>query len=171
MATKNDDTTGREARPAQSRGGSRFASQPEAPRARTGIGHGQDVRQGTQGIEGARGAPRPGRRQAALRGRTDAAHAPAAEARIHEPVPGRESARAARCAQRSRGNEVTNESLVAAGLIRKNKGPAKVLNNGELTRAVTRARHQGERFRARFDRRGGRPCRRVKWRNRIQQKR
>ena len=35
------------------------------------------------------------------------------------------------------GTEVTIESLVAAGLIRKNKGPAKVLNNGELTRAVT----------------------------------
>jgi large subunit ribosomal protein L15 len=35
------------------------------------------------------------------------------------------------------GTEVTNESLVAAGLIRKNKGPAKVLNNVELTRAVT----------------------------------
>jgi large subunit ribosomal protein L15 len=35
------------------------------------------------------------------------------------------------------GTEVTHESLVTAGLIRKNKGPAKVLNNGELTRAVT----------------------------------
>ncbi|HSU94177.1 MAG TPA: 50S ribosomal protein L15 [Gemmatimonadaceae bacterium] len=35
------------------------------------------------------------------------------------------------------GTEVTNESLLAAGLIRRNKGPAKVLNNGELTRAVT----------------------------------
>jgi large subunit ribosomal protein L15 len=35
------------------------------------------------------------------------------------------------------GTEVTNESLLAAGLIRKRKGPAKVLNNGELTRAVT----------------------------------
>jgi large subunit ribosomal protein L15 len=35
------------------------------------------------------------------------------------------------------GTEVTNETLAAAGLIRKNKGPAKVLNNGELTRAVT----------------------------------
>jgi len=35
------------------------------------------------------------------------------------------------------GTEVTQESLVAAGLIRRNKGPAKVLNNGELTRAVT----------------------------------
>jgi large subunit ribosomal protein L15 len=35
------------------------------------------------------------------------------------------------------GTEVTQESLVAAGLIRRNKGPAKVLNSGELTRAVT----------------------------------
>ena len=35
------------------------------------------------------------------------------------------------------GTEVTQESLLAAGLIRKNKGPAKVLNNGELTRAIT----------------------------------
>ena len=33
--------------------------------------------------------------------------------------------------------EVTTESLMQAGLIRKNKGPAKVLNSGELTRAVT----------------------------------
>jgi len=33
--------------------------------------------------------------------------------------------------------EVTTESLAQAGLIRKNKGPAKVLNSGELTRAVT----------------------------------
>ena len=32
---------------------------------------------------------------------------------------------------------MTAETLVAAGLIRKNKGPAKVLDNGELTRAVT----------------------------------
>ena len=35
------------------------------------------------------------------------------------------------------GTEVTTESLTAAGLIRKNKGPAKVLASGELTRAVT----------------------------------
>src|SRR3569623_1600786 len=35
------------------------------------------------------------------------------------------------------GTEVTQESLVAAWLIRKNMGPANVLNNGELTRAVT----------------------------------
>ena len=33
--------------------------------------------------------------------------------------------------------DVTTESLTQAGLIRKNKGPAKVLNSGELTRAVT----------------------------------
>ncbi|MEO8880577.1 MAG: 50S ribosomal protein L15, partial [Gemmatimonadaceae bacterium] len=35
------------------------------------------------------------------------------------------------------GAEVTAESLAAAGLIRRKKGPAKVLNSGELTRAVT----------------------------------
>ena len=35
------------------------------------------------------------------------------------------------------GSEVTTESLMQAGLIRKNKGPAKVLSSGELTRAVT----------------------------------
>jgi large subunit ribosomal protein L15 len=35
------------------------------------------------------------------------------------------------------GTEVTAESLAAAGLIRTNKGPAKVLNSGSLTRAVT----------------------------------
>lgn len=35
------------------------------------------------------------------------------------------------------GTEVTAETLFAAGLIRRNKGPAKVLNSGELTRAVT----------------------------------
>lgn len=33
--------------------------------------------------------------------------------------------------------EVTPETLAAAGLIRKNKGPAKVLASGELSRAVT----------------------------------
>lgn len=35
------------------------------------------------------------------------------------------------------GTEVTRESLVAAGLIEVNKGPAKLLANGELTQAVT----------------------------------
>jgi large subunit ribosomal protein L15 len=34
-------------------------------------------------------------------------------------------------------DEVTTETLTQSGLIRKNKGPAKILNNGELTRAVT----------------------------------
>ena len=33
--------------------------------------------------------------------------------------------------------EVTQESLVEAGLIRATKGPAKVLANGELTKAIT----------------------------------
>jgi large subunit ribosomal protein L15 len=32
---------------------------------------------------------------------------------------------------------VTRETLVAAGLIRVAKGPAKILSNGELARAVT----------------------------------
>ena len=35
------------------------------------------------------------------------------------------------------GGEVTRETLVAAGLIRDSKGPAKLLANGELTGAVT----------------------------------
>ena len=35
------------------------------------------------------------------------------------------------------GTEVTQESLVAAGLISARKGPAKVLANGDLKRAVT----------------------------------
>ena len=35
------------------------------------------------------------------------------------------------------GTDVTRESLVAAGLIEGNKGPAKLLANGELTQAVT----------------------------------
>ena len=35
------------------------------------------------------------------------------------------------------GAEVTRESLAEAGLIRRNKGPAKLLANGELTRPLT----------------------------------
>ena len=35
------------------------------------------------------------------------------------------------------GTEITRESLAAAGLIESNKGPAKLLNNGEVERAVT----------------------------------
>jgi large subunit ribosomal protein L15 len=35
------------------------------------------------------------------------------------------------------GNEVTLETLVAAGLARAVKGPVKVLANGEIARAVT----------------------------------
>jgi large subunit ribosomal protein L15 len=33
--------------------------------------------------------------------------------------------------------EVTVETLLAAGLIRSNKGPAKLLSNGDISRAVT----------------------------------
>ena len=35
------------------------------------------------------------------------------------------------------GTEITPESLAAAGLIESNKGPAKLLNNGEISHAVT----------------------------------
>ena len=35
------------------------------------------------------------------------------------------------------GTDVTAESLVDAGVIRARKGPAKLLANGEITRAVT----------------------------------
>ena len=35
------------------------------------------------------------------------------------------------------GSEITPETLVQAGLIRANQGPAKLLANGELTHAVT----------------------------------
>jgi large subunit ribosomal protein L15 len=35
------------------------------------------------------------------------------------------------------GSEITMETLVAAGLVKAAKGPAKLLSNGEITRAVT----------------------------------
>ncbi len=35
------------------------------------------------------------------------------------------------------GKEITNESLVEAGLIRAGQGPAKVLANGTISQAVT----------------------------------
>lgn len=35
------------------------------------------------------------------------------------------------------GTEITPESLAAAGLIEANRGPAKLLNNGEISHAVT----------------------------------
>ena len=35
------------------------------------------------------------------------------------------------------GDEVTVETLVAAGLVRAGQGPAKLLANGEVSRAVT----------------------------------
>jgi large subunit ribosomal protein L15 len=53
--------------------------------------------------------------------------------------PFREEAQLVRLDQLARveGGEVTPESLVAAGLIRAGKGPAKLLANGEISRAVT----------------------------------
>ncbi|MFN9423834.1 50S ribosomal protein L15 [Gemmatimonas sp.] len=38
---------------------------------------------------------------------------------------------------RGAGDEVTTETLVAAGLVREGQGPAKLLANGEVSRAVT----------------------------------
>ncbi len=35
------------------------------------------------------------------------------------------------------GNEITMETLMAAGLVKETKGPAKLLSNGEIDRAVT----------------------------------
>ena len=35
------------------------------------------------------------------------------------------------------GTEITRESLAAAGLIESNKGPAKLLNNGDVSQAIT----------------------------------
>ena len=40
-------------------------------------------------------------------------------------------------AQLPAGAEVTTESLVEAGLLRANKGPGKVLANGEISQAIT----------------------------------
>ncbi|MBM4194538.1 MAG: 50S ribosomal protein L15 [Gemmatimonadetes bacterium] len=40
-------------------------------------------------------------------------------------------------AELPKGSEVTREALVAAGIIRAAKGPAKLLANGELSQAVT----------------------------------
>ena len=117
----------------------RFASQPQAARPRPGIGHRQDVGQGPQGYQGARGPPRPRRRQAALRGRPDAAHAARAEARVHQSVPrsSRRSCVSSTSAPAARATEVTRETLAAAGLIRADKGAVKLLANGEITQAVT----------------------------------
>ena len=39
--------------------------------------------------------------------------------------------------QLAEGTEVTTEALLEAGLIRANRGPAKLLSNGEISRAVT----------------------------------
>lgn len=55
------------------------------------------------------------------------------------------------------GTEITRESLVAAGLIRAAKGPAKILANGELSRAVTvRGIKMSETVRKKIEAAGGR---------------
>jgi large subunit ribosomal protein L15 len=55
------------------------------------------------------------------------------------------------------GEEVTRETLVAAGLIREAKGPAKILANGEVSRAVTvRGIKMSEAVRKKIEAAGGR---------------
>lgn len=55
------------------------------------------------------------------------------------------------------GTEITRETLVAAGLIRAAKGPAKILANGELSRAVTvRGIKMSETVRKKIEAAGGR---------------
>lgn len=53
--------------------------------------------------------------------------------------PFREEAQLVRLTDLARvaGDEVTTETLVAAGLVRAGQGPAKLLANGEVSRAVT----------------------------------
>jgi large subunit ribosomal protein L15 len=53
--------------------------------------------------------------------------------------PFREEAQLVRLTDLARvaGDEVTTETLVAAGLVREGQGPAKLLANGEVSRAVT----------------------------------
>ena len=80
---------GDEDRAAQPELRARLDEEPQASRPRPGFGHRQDVGQGSQGHQGARGPPRPGRRQAAFRRRPDADHAPSAEAWLHQSVPRR----------------------------------------------------------------------------------
>jgi large subunit ribosomal protein L15 len=55
------------------------------------------------------------------------------------------------------GEDVTRDTLVAAGLIRQAKGPAKILANGELSRAVTvRGIKMSETVRKKIEAAGGR---------------
>ena len=55
------------------------------------------------------------------------------------------------------GTEVTRETLVQAGLISARKGPAKVLANGDLSRAVTvRGIKMSEGARGKIEAAGGR---------------
>jgi large subunit ribosomal protein L15 len=137
MATRNDDTTveklglhNLEASPDSHRNRKRLGRGPGSGTGKTsGKGHkGSKARAGHHGPGGGKphfeGGQMPLTRRLPKRGFTN---------------PFRVENQAVRLDALNdlEGTEVTNESLVAAGLIRKNKGPAKVLNNGELTRAVT----------------------------------
>ena len=55
------------------------------------------------------------------------------------------------------GGEITMDTLVGAGLVRANKGPAKVLANGDVTAAITvRGLKVSEGARAKIEAAGGR---------------
>ena len=55
------------------------------------------------------------------------------------------------------GAEITMDTLVGAGLVRANKGPAKVLSNGDVTAAITvRGLKVSEGARAKIEAAGGR---------------
>src|SRR5439155_26986584 len=79
-----NESDGREDRPAQS--GSRAGNAPESQetRARSGLRHWSNVRQGTQGYQGAFGSSRSRGRQASVRGRSDAAHSSCTETWFYE---------------------------------------------------------------------------------------
>ncbi|GJG85004.1 50S ribosomal protein L15 [Gemmatimonadetes bacterium T265] len=63
----------------------------------------------------------------------------------------------AQIAQLAGGGEVTMDTLVQAGVVRANRGPAKVLSNGEIDTAVTvRGLKVSEGARAKIEAAGGR---------------
>ena len=134
-------------------------SRPQAPRPRSGLRHGQDVGQGTQGYQGARGPSRPGggkpqfeggqmplTRRLPKRGFTN-------PFRVEAQVVISTSTSSPKV-----DGEVTPEALRAAGLDSRRKGPVKLLANGEVSTRGHGARRQGQRRRAR---RSTRPAARV----------
>jgi len=136
MATKNDDTTveklglhNLEASPASHRNRKRLGRGPGSGTGKTsGKGHkGSKARAGHHGPGGGKphfeGGQMPLTRRLPKRGFTN-------PFRVENQVVRLE-------ALNELEGDVTQESLVQSGLVRKNKGPAKVLNSGKLTRAVT----------------------------------